>query len=124
MEVSLSVFLRGVLVSFFLPFLLLTVSLALAACTQETSWNELNAKVVTLYQQGRYAEGVKVAKDALKVAEATFGPDHPAMGTSLNNLAALYKAQGKYAAAEPLYKRALAIWEKPWGQIIPMWRLP
>jgi len=34
---SLSVFLRRVLVSFFLPFLLLTVSLALAACTSEPS---------------------------------------------------------------------------------------
>ena len=28
---------------------------------------------------------------------------------SLNNLAALYQAQGKYAEAEPLYQRALAI---------------
>jgi len=34
---SLYVFLRRVLVSFFLPFLLLTVSLALAACTSEPS---------------------------------------------------------------------------------------
>ena len=36
-EMSLYVFLRRVLVSFFLPFLLLTVSLALAACTSEPS---------------------------------------------------------------------------------------
>jgi Tfp pilus assembly protein PilF len=28
---------------------------------------------------------------------------------SLNNLAGLYKSQGKYAEAEPLYVRALAI---------------
>ncbi len=27
----------------------------------------------------------------------------------------LYKNQGKYAEAEPLYKRALAIFEKPLG---------
>ena len=37
------------------------------------------------------------------------------MAESLNNLAALYQAQGKYAAAEPLYKRALALWEKALG---------
>ncbi len=37
------------------------------------------------------------------------------MGTSLNNLAELYRAQGKYAEAEPLYKRALAIREKALG---------
>jgi tetratricopeptide (TPR) repeat protein len=31
---------------------------------------------------------------------------------SLNNLAGLYQAQGQYAKAEPLYKRALVILEK------------
>jgi tetratricopeptide (TPR) repeat protein len=37
------------------------------------------------------------------------------VATSLNNLAALYRAQGKYDQAEPLYKRALAILEKALG---------
>ncbi len=37
------------------------------------------------------------------------------MGTSLNNLASLYDAQGRYAEAEPLNKRALAILEKALG---------
>ena len=34
---------------------------------------------------------------------------------SLNNLAVLYQGQGRYAEAEPLYKRALAIREKALG---------
>ena len=34
---------------------------------------------------------------------------------SLNNLAGLYDDQGRYAEAEPLYKRALAIREKALG---------
>ena len=34
---------------------------------------------------------------------------------SLNNLAALYRTQGRYAEAEPLYKRSLAIREKALG---------
>jgi CHAT domain-containing protein len=34
---------------------------------------------------------------------------------SLNNLAELYRDQGRYADAEPLYKRSLAIWEKALG---------
>ena len=34
---------------------------------------------------------------------------------SLNNLAVLYTEQGRYAEAEPLYKRALAIDEKALG---------
>jgi tetratricopeptide (TPR) repeat protein len=33
----------------------------------------------------------------------------------LNNLAALYDAQGRYAEAEPLYRRAVAIAEKALG---------
>ncbi len=33
----------------------------------------------------------------------------------LHNLAVVYRAQGKYAVAEPLYKRSLAIWEKALG---------
>ncbi len=37
------------------------------------------------------------------------------MAQSLNNLAALYDSQGKYAEAEPLYRRALAIREKALG---------
>ncbi len=37
------------------------------------------------------------------------------MATSFNNLALLYDAQGKYAEAEPLYKRSLAILLKALG---------
>ncbi|MCZ6847497.1 MAG: tetratricopeptide repeat protein, partial [Alphaproteobacteria bacterium] len=41
--------------------------------------------------------------------------EHPDVVASLNNLAGLYGAQGKYAEAEPLHKRALAIYEKALG---------
>ncbi len=37
------------------------------------------------------------------------------MATSLNNLAALYQAQARYALAEPLSERSLAIREKALG---------
>jgi tetratricopeptide (TPR) repeat protein len=37
------------------------------------------------------------------------------VAVSLNNLAKLYYAQGQYAQAEPLYRRALAIREKALG---------
>ena len=43
------------------------------------------------------------------------GPDHPGLATDLNNLALLYHTQGKYAEAELLHKRALAILEKSLG---------
>ena len=71
----------------------------------------LNAQVVKLYQAGKYAEATKIAKRSLALAEKQFGPDHPDVGQSLNNLAGLYESQGRYAEAEPLYKRTLALWE-------------
>ncbi len=37
------------------------------------------------------------------------------MATGLNKLGLLCYNQGKYAEAEPLYQRALAIWEKALG---------
>ncbi|MFM8922532.1 MAG: tetratricopeptide repeat protein, partial [Microcystis panniformis] len=43
------------------------------------------------------------------------GKEHPAVATSLNNLANLYCAQGKYAEAEPLFLRSLEICEKQLG---------
>jgi CHAT domain-containing protein/Tfp pilus assembly protein PilF len=51
----------------------------------------------------------------LKILEKELGSDHPDVATCLNNLAALYKAMGNYAAAEPLFKRSLAIFEKELG---------
>jgi tetratricopeptide (TPR) repeat protein len=42
-------------------------------------------------------------------------PEHPNVATSLNSLAELYRAQGRYAEAEPLYTHALAIGEKQFG---------
>ena len=43
------------------------------------------------------------------------GAEHRDVANSLNNLAELYRAQGNYAQAEPLYQRALTIWEKALG---------
>jgi len=47
------------------------------------------------------------------------GPTHPDVARDLNNLAELYRAQGKYADAEPLYQRALRIVEAALGPAHP-----
>jgi CHAT domain-containing protein/tetratricopeptide (TPR) repeat protein len=77
--------------------------------------NALNARVTELYQQGRYGEAVGLAEHVLRLAERSHGPDHPAVGTSLNTLGAVYRALGRYTEAEPLFKRGLAIAEKTRG---------
>jgi tetratricopeptide (TPR) repeat protein len=53
-----------------------------------------------------------IAREWWDKHEKTLGPDHLDVATSLNNLASLYYTQGQYSQAKPLYKRALAIFEK------------
>jgi hypothetical protein len=43
------------------------------------------------------------------VSERNFGPMHPDVAMGLNNLGLLYQTQGRYAKAEPVSKRALAV---------------
>ena len=43
------------------------------------------------------------------------GENHPDYALSLNNLAFLYKYQGKYEQAQPLYEKALDIAERVLG---------
>tara|TARA_A100001037_G_scaffold221342_1_gene199149 strand:- start:240 stop:422 length:183 start_codon:yes stop_codon:yes gene_type:complete len=45
------------------------------------------------------------------LAKEKFGETHQIYAAGLNNLAPLYKDQGRYEDAEPLLKRALAIKE-------------
>jgi tetratricopeptide (TPR) repeat protein len=78
-------------------------------------WQILNQEVMALERAGQYDRAVGVAQKALQVAEQNVGPSHPDVAMSLNNLAALYRTQGAYAKAEPLYKRALAIREQAFG---------
>ncbi len=108
--------------TFFLQHVLLVglgLGLAGSAFAEQGSWPALNAQIVSLYRQGNYSEAAKVGEEALQVAESTYGPDHPNMAASLNNLAAAYHSQGNYARAEALYKRALAIDEKIFGKDHP-----
>src|SRR6266849_42032 len=65
------------------------------------------------------AIAVPVAEEAIRVAEATFGKDHPKLATAVNNLAVLYDSQGEYVKAEPLYKQALEIRQKALGENDP-----
>ena len=84
------------------------------AVAQQRHWERHMRAGLAAYQQGHYAEAVKQTKAALSAAEA-FGPNDPRLAGTLHNLGGLYRAQGRYAEAEPLLKRALAIVEKALG---------
>ncbi len=77
-------------------------------------WEEHVSAGVTAHQRGQYEEALYQFERALKEAEA-FGKQDPGYATTLDNLAAIYCDQGRYAEAEPFYQQSLAILEKAAG---------
>src|SRR6266700_628198 len=69
------------------------------------------------YLQGhvQYEQAEPLLQRALTIREKLLGSDHPGVATSLNNLAMLYRMQGKYAQAETLFQRALEIRQRTLG---------
>ena len=87
------------------------IVLALAFMSAMPSIAHAQGASMELSQAGKYDRAVEAALKALEVAEQV-GPDHLALARSLNKLAEIYKTQGDYAKAEPLYNRSLAIRER------------
>src|SRR5262245_34300504 len=57
------------------------------------------------------AENLEKAKRALKLREEALGPDSPHVAFALDLLARMHQGQQQYDEAEPLFKRALAIYQ-------------
>jgi tetratricopeptide (TPR) repeat protein len=87
--------------------------------------NKVMAKLynqLALYLQNYHADykqALLFHEQAYRLYEKLLGENHPAVATSLNNLAGLYESQGCYEEAFPLYQRALAIDEKVYGKHHP-----
>ncbi|MDI9408094.1 MAG: tetratricopeptide repeat protein [Candidatus Pacebacteria bacterium] len=76
----------------------------------------VNQLQIFLNRGGRYGEfTLFLARLYNQQMGAEFGSDHPDTATSLNNLAFLLNSKGVYETAEPLYRRALAIYEAKLG---------
>jgi tetratricopeptide (TPR) repeat protein len=75
----------------------------------------LNQVACYLSKRAAYVEAEPLCQRALAIREKALRPNHPDIGWSLHNLAALYHDQGKYDLADPLFQRALAIREKALG---------
>jgi hypothetical protein len=61
------------------------------------------------------SEAEPLYRRALAIDENSYGPDHPAVATDLNNLALLLRATNQMSEAEPLLRRALAIFGNSYG---------
>jgi len=77
--------------------------------------SSVNRLVSGLYQDGRFSAAIAIAQGSLESYEKALGPDHPVKAEVLYNLALLYCSIGDDAKAEPLYQRALKIYEKALG---------
>jgi tetratricopeptide (TPR) repeat protein len=64
---------------------------------------------VTPTTRGLAAPAERDLKRDIAAAEAARGPAHPEVASKMAELAALYRAQGRYSDAEGLYTRALTI---------------
>ncbi|MGD1943741.1 MAG: tetratricopeptide repeat protein [Leptolyngbyaceae cyanobacterium] len=69
--------------------------------------------------QGAYGQAEPWYQDCLTVTRDRLDEIHPAVASSLNNLALLYWSQGRYEAAEPLYQEALTMSKALLGESHP-----
>ena len=99
-----------------------TVTFGTPLFGQANEVEALNKRVMSLYQAGKSAEAIPLARQMLAMLEKMLGPDHPNVAASLNNLASLYEDQGRYADAEPLSNGHWRSTRRRSGPIIPMSR--
>jgi len=85
---------------------------------QSDLWQTYTNEGKKAYQRGDYWTAEWLLRSALQEAEKSAAQDLR-MAESLNNLALLYVDLGKFAEAEPLFKRAITIDEKTLGAASP-----
>ena len=77
----------------------------------------LHSFATNLRRQGRLDEAVTTAREALAVAEQSFGVEHAATGTAMIHLADhVSDVEEDLAAAEQLYRRGLALLSRRFGE--------
>ncbi|NLE24704.1 MAG: tetratricopeptide repeat protein [Clostridiaceae bacterium] len=65
--------------------------------------------------ESHYVTPESFLETSVKVKEMQLGAEHPDFGIYINNIAEGYRKAGMYDKAEPLYIRALSIFEKSFG---------
>lgn len=81
-------------------------------------WERYNTLGQQAMSQGKPVDAEAQFKLALQEAESA-GPNDPRIVTSLNNLGNCYRQQGKFAEAEPCYKRAIEVQTRLKGPLSP-----
>lgn len=89
------------------------LSPALAQDADDT-WKGLVMQALYLAGDNKYSQAEATFNKAVHEAER-FGADDARVGTTMNSLGLVYRAEKKYIEAENAYRRALAVLDKAYG---------
>src|SRR5579863_10055914 len=89
--------------------------LAVAPLTRADSWKTTETAASNASKSAQFAEAERLLTANLKFAETLAAKD-PRRPRTLFDLAEVYRAEGKYNDAFPLYERALQIYTVLYGQ--------
>jgi CHAT domain-containing protein/Tfp pilus assembly protein PilF len=95
--------------------MILLIALMPSASAQNARWYQLSEQVVQLQEKGKIAEAIPLAQDAVRVAEATYGPQDRHLGLSLNVLGVLFEDVEKFTDADATLRRALDVMTRASG---------
>jgi len=78
-------------------------------------WEAASSKREKFLFEKNYPEALKAGKEALKIAENTFGAENQTVAASLYGLGMVYKAQGNLTEAEACFSRSVDLYIKTVG---------
>ena len=90
----------------------LAMAVVVPSAAQQNDVNSIVKRFDALYNAGNYAAALLEAQKLEAAVKARVGTDHSLYAIALSGLAQTYDAQGKYAEAEAVYRRAVAITER------------
>jgi CHAT domain-containing protein/Tfp pilus assembly protein PilF len=86
---------------------------------------QAKARIASLRDQAKYAEATEAARQALKITERVYGPNHRNVAFRLSVIAQLLESQGEYEKAGAIRQRALSTAERAFGpqnwRVIAYW---
>jgi tetratricopeptide (TPR) repeat protein len=80
----------------------------------DDAWKNLIMQALNAAGSNDFIHSEQIFRKALSEAEH-FGASDPRVGTTLNSLGLVYKAQKRYAEADSTFRRSLAVLEKAYG---------
>ncbi|MFB3908569.1 MAG: tetratricopeptide repeat protein [Candidatus Eisenbacteria bacterium] len=78
--------------------------------------HSLNALAIVAGPLGKDEEAIHAYREAGQIMESVWGPNHPLVGLTQNNLGTFLVDRSRYAEAEPCFRKALALFQAAYGE--------